>query len=74
MDYSRKIDNKYIIRDPAVIYGEAENVSCGDSGELFILLDDNNKVIRVSFQGEGCAISQAGMAMLTEYIINKSIK
>jgi nitrogen fixation protein NifU and related proteins len=43
------------------------NPSCGDTIEVRIVIKDG--VIReISFDGKGCAISQAAMSMLTERI------
>ena len=51
---------------------ELKNLSCGDS--IFVYLNVVDNVIKeVSFTGEGCAISQASMSMLSEEIINMSL-
>jgi nitrogen fixation NifU-like protein len=42
-----------------------ENPMCGDTIKLFVKLDDEDCVERVSFVGDGCAISQASASMLT---------
>src|SRR5262249_39347258 len=43
------------------------NPLCGDRIELFLNVADG-RVTQVSFQGRGCAISQASASMLTEKI------
>ena len=43
------------------------NPSCGDTIELFVKLD-NGDVRDVTFVGQGCAISQAAVSMLTDRI------
>jgi nitrogen fixation NifU-like protein len=68
----------YRIADKAnfnfTIEGIGKNPSCGDQGNIYIQLDEaGQKVIDVKFIGEGCTISQAGLSMLSEYLINKSI-
>ncbi len=45
---------------------KARNVSCGDSAVLQIVFDEQGYAIDVAFQGDGCAISQAGISMLTD--------
>lgn len=45
--------------------GSARNTSCGDTAEIFLKLKDGI-VSEASFEGDGCAISQAGASMLTE--------
>lgn len=45
---------------------EALNASCGDSALLQISFDEDCRVNDVAFQGEGCAVSQAALSMLTD--------
>ncbi len=47
--------------------GSAKNNSCGDAVSIFIRLK-SGAVSQVSFEGYGCAISQAGASMLTDKI------
>lgn len=49
------------------------NVSCGDTITLYIKVEDN-KISKVSFEGEGCAVAIACASMLTEWAIGKTIK
>lgn len=74
LDHNSNPRNKYIIQDENVIQGIGDNPSCGDSGKLYILLDKNNIIIESSFVGEGCAISQAGLSMMTNYLKGKNIQ
>ncbi len=46
------------------------NYSCGDDVEVFVKLDRQGRVAEASFDGHGCAISQAASSMLTEHIKN----
>ncbi len=44
-----------------------ENPMCGDTIKVFVVLDDAEETVeRVSFVGDGCAISQAAASMLSE--------
>jgi nitrogen fixation NifU-like protein len=63
--------NKYIMEDCTCV-GDGKNPSCGDSGKLYVKIKDE-KVSESSFAGEGCAISQAGMSMMAEYIKDKTL-
>jgi nitrogen fixation protein NifU and related proteins len=49
----------------ATANAEEYNVTCGDKIHLYLMIDDD-KVVDVRFQGEGCAISQASTSMLTD--------
>lgn len=44
------------------------NQSCGDTIDLYVKLDASGVVSDVRFEGQGCAISQASVSMLTEHI------
>lgn len=49
-----------------------DNPSCGDRVALKIDWDENDKITRISFDGEGCSISMASASMLTEILSGKS--
>ncbi|MBP9765777.1 MAG: iron-sulfur cluster assembly scaffold protein [Candidatus Pacebacteria bacterium] len=49
--------------------GIGENVDCGDKAELFLDIEEG-KIKSLSWSGNGCAISQAAMSMMTEKIKN----
>jgi len=48
------------------------NPLCGDSICLDIAVTPKMKIRDVAFTGSGCALSQAGMSLLSEYVIGKS--
>ncbi|MBI3634504.1 MAG: iron-sulfur cluster assembly scaffold protein [Candidatus Yonathbacteria bacterium] len=67
IDHNAHPHNKRIIsgaREEAGI----RNPLCGDNIILQICFDRTGSVSDVAFQGEGCAISQAGLSMLTDKI------
>lgn len=49
------------------------NPICGDVIHIFVKYQDN-KVVDVSHQGQGCAISQAAVSLLTEEVKGKDKK
>ena len=49
-----------------------ENLSCGDSIEVFLKIDDS-KIEDIKFSGEGCSVAIASMSVLSEFVKNKSI-
>lgn len=59
--------------DPADFVYEEDNPLCGDVIEISVSLDDNNRVVDVMWQGQGCAISLAAASLLTEEIKGKSL-
>ena len=51
--------------DNATISQREVNMSCGDDVEIFVRIEDD-RITDLSFDGVGCAISQAATSMLTE--------
>jgi nitrogen fixation NifU-like protein len=58
---------------PADIDYEDENPFCGDHLHLTVQLDEEGRVKAVSWQGQGCTISQASASILGEEIIGKTL-
>ncbi len=50
------------------------NPLCGDELEVFLSLNQQQRVHNIKFTGVGCAISQAAMSMLTEEVKGKSLE
>lgn len=71
LDYYKNPRNKGKLID-ADGHAIEHNPSCGDIIEIFLNFDEHGKVKEVSFDGQGCAISQAATSMLTEELIGKS--
>lgn len=69
-EHSTNQSNKRLIENPS---GEMElfNPSCGDLVKVQYRLEDN-EIVDIAFQGEGCAISMASASMLTEIMLGKS--
>lgn len=59
--------------DPADIDYEDENPFCGDHLHLTIQLDEQQRVAKLRWEGEGCTISQASASILGEAIIGKTL-
>lgn len=47
-----------------------ENPLCGDQIDVYVAVDDG-KVKEISFEGNGCAVSQASASILTEAVKGK---
>lgn len=50
---------------------KGHNPLCGDKVHIYLNLNEDKKVVDVSFEGEGCAISLASASILTETIKGK---
>ncbi|NNF16930.1 MAG: SUF system NifU family Fe-S cluster assembly protein [Gammaproteobacteria bacterium] len=49
------------------------NPLCGDKLTLYIVIDDNDVIKEISFEGSGCAISVASASLLTESLKGQPI-
>ncbi len=70
LDHYRNPRSNTAITDPSVKH-EEKNLSCGDALEVALHVEDG-KLTAFSWQGTGCAISQAAMSMLSEELVGKN--
>ena len=52
---------------------KAHNPLCGDKVHIYLRLDKEKKIIDLSFEGEGCAISLASVSILTDTLKGKEL-
>ena len=52
---------------------QAHNPLCGDKVHVYLKLDSEKKVVDLSFEGEGCAISLASASILTETLKGRNL-
>ena len=64
MQLCKHFDNKGRIED-ATISVSGGNPGCGDVVTMYVTIEDG-KATHVSFEGQGCTISQAGASMVAE--------
>jgi len=50
---------------------KGHNPLCGDKVHIYAQLDNNKKILDLSFEGEGCAISLASASILTDVLKGK---
>jgi nitrogen fixation NifU-like protein len=72
LDHYQNRRNWKLLADPDIDYAE-DNPLCGDHLHLTVKLDDENRVVGVGWEGDGCAISQASASMLGEEIVGKTL-
>tara|TARA_R110002110_G_scaffold2756_1_gene13319 strand:+ start:69049 stop:69504 length:456 start_codon:yes stop_codon:yes gene_type:complete len=58
--------------DDATNEARGNNPLCGDQLVIYLKLDDENRVVDVSFLGKGCAICMASASMMTELLKGRS--
>ena len=71
IDHYKNPHNKKVINDFTLTHQEL-NPLCGDKIILYLKIV-NGVIKNVSFQGDGCAISQASVSMLTDLIMGKTL-
>jgi len=72
LDHYRHPRNKGRLENPTHSH-EEQNPLCGDVIRIDLHVTDDNVIDQVSFEGRGCAISQASASMLTEMIQGKTL-
>jgi nitrogen fixation protein NifU and related proteins len=62
------------LREPFHRESYQVNPTCGDEVTLRVTLsDDGEEVLDISYDGQGCSISQASTSVLTDQVIGQSI-
>lgn len=60
------------LREPFAAEVRHVNPTCGDEVTLRVTLDDN-RIADVSYDGQGCSISQAATSVLTDQVIGLTV-
>lgn len=64
-------NHKGVMENPSITL-QGVNPSCGDNIYLQLKFDENGIITEGSFNGSGCAVSQASVDMMLDDIIGKS--
>lgn len=59
--------------DSATHSGQGHNPLCGDRVTVYLQVNNAGRIEDVSFEGRGCAISQASASLMTEMIKGRSV-
>jgi nitrogen fixation protein NifU and related proteins len=60
--------------EDATVTQKGGNPGCGDIVTFYLKLDDEGRIEDISFEGEGCTISQAASSMVTEMFHGKTME
>lgn len=60
--------------DNATVVQKGGNPGCGDVVAVYLKLSEDGKIEDISFEGEGCTISQAGSSIVTEMFHGKTLE
>lgn len=70
LDHSRKPHNYHTMPD-ASRHAEGYNPLCGDQVTVYLKLE-GDRIVDVSFQGNGCAISKSSASVMTDLVKGKT--
>lgn len=72
LDHSRHPRHFGVLAD-ATHMGEGHNPLCGDKVKIYLHVDAHDKISGISFEGKGCAISQASASLMTEMLEGRTV-
>ena len=73
LDHYRNPRNKGELEHPSHTFQD-DNPLCGDRIRIDLLVNEQDVVEQVRFNGEGCAISMASASMLSEMLVGKTVE
>ncbi|MDZ5649932.1 Fe-S cluster assembly sulfur transfer protein SufU [Nitrospirillum sp. BR 11828] len=71
LDHGRSPRNFRVLAAPSH-FAHGHNPLCGDKVTIFLRLE-GDRIVDVSFEGKGCAISTASASLMTEVVLNKTL-
>ena len=74
LEHSRRPRNNGPQPVPPAFHAEGVNPSCGDEIEVWVTLTPDGKIAKVTFQGQGCAISQSAASIMTVKTAGRSVE
>ena len=73
MDHYKNPRNKGLTNDASYVKCHLKNPSCGDAIDVETKVE-NDKIIDVRHDGQGCSICCASASIMSEYVIGKTVK
>lgn len=73
VDHNKSPRHFYNMAD-ANYHAEGYNPLCGDHFTVYLKVNADNIIEKISFMGQGCAISMASASLMTEVLTGKSLK
>lgn len=71
LDHSKHPHHTGVLADASITHVE-QNPSCGDAITLTLKIN-GEQIVDLAWTGDGCAISQAGMSLLSDELIGKTL-
>lgn len=72
LDHYQNPRHKGSLADPDMLINGG-NPGCGDVVNLYVKLDEQDRIVDASFEGQGCTISMAASSLLMDKVIGKTI-
>ncbi len=69
-----KRPHRHGLREPFDAESYQLNPTCGDEVTLRVKLADDDTVEDVSYEGQGCSISQASTSVLTDLVVGRNVR
>ncbi|OIO93200.1 MAG: hypothetical protein AUK03_08565 [Anaerolineae bacterium CG2_30_64_16] len=57
----------------ATVTQQGVNPGCGDRVTIYLRVDGDERITAITFEGEGCTISQAGASIVAEMFTGKTL-
>jgi len=73
LDHSRH-PRHFGVLAQATHQGEGHNPLCGDRVKIYLHVDGTGRIEDISFEGRGCAISQASASLMTDMLKGRSVE
>ena len=73
LDELKHPQHKQSLPDPDSV-AQAANVSCGDDLTVYLKFGSDQTILDIGWQGNGCAIAQVTMSLLSAHIQGKRVK
>ena len=73
LEHSRRPQNYGPQPVPPAFHAEGINPSCGDELEVWVTFAPDGTIQKVSFQGQGCAISQSAASIMTVKMVGRTV-
>jgi nitrogen fixation protein NifU and related proteins len=71
LDHSRHPRN-FGALEGATNTAKGHNPLCGDRVTVYLVVDKDNRISEIKFEGKGCAISQASASMMTDMLVGRT--
>lgn len=72
LDHYENPRNRRAIENADIDY-TGGNPGCGDIVHMYATIDENERIADISFEGDGCTISQAAASIITEMVQGKTL-